>query len=1041
MGSKATESFSMSYRTAAVGRVLSRPAFLASLLVLSVFLRPAISNAAVIVVKSTADENPPGDGFCSLREAINNANTRSDTTSGLCVAGTGNDTITFNVSGTITLGSSLPNIVNTLTIDGSGQAITITGTGGYPAALLSVNVGASLTLNNLTIANGDNTNSNNNNSNGGAINNAGALTVTNTTFSLNSAVLSGGAIYNTGALNVSSSTFASNSATGNGGAIFSNTGAAASVTNATFFENSATGLGGALYNSGSSAFSVSSSTFFMTSTSTQTGIDNAGVKLIVSNTILDNTTGTPGTPANCTGTITPFPAADAGYNISSDTTCNFNPVPGSPFYGANGLEIGDNVAPGNMVGLSTMLGSNGGPTQTLGFTSLSSGAILAVPGGSCATTDQRGAWRIPQGFSACTIGAYEFETMLSVSNASAVPNGAFNVLATLTPLICASTPQQIIFTFLSNLVAGSTDVNGNASALFFAPNSGGTFVAQASYAGMPNTPCGPASGTALVTVSGPTVPAGTTLSVANATASPGSSFTATATLASNTSSCTSNQPITFTLESTPPVTSLPVNTGPNGVASVTLTAPSGNPGQVFLIQASYPGNSGCAPSTNGGVLTLGPVSTTTVTVSPVTAAAGSQFTAVATVVSTAPGCTVPSDMVTFAVETQPIQVATVTPVGSGGSGVATSTPFTAPASGTFQIVASFPGGAGCAAATGAGSLTVTGSNATASVMTVAGVTATEGSVFTAAAELEPGACAINQQVNFTFQNQVQIAITNANGVANASFTAPGSSGNFPIQASFAGTVSCTPVMATGQVIVPAPSPTRLTVRNVVVRPGTLFTASAALSGPSQCTLGLPITFTFNGSPATSNTGFYGTATTSFFAPGVRREPEYAGVVCGHAKLRRERRERLGLRARPPRAPDRDAVPVQHLVPIAAARAQQPRSDDYRRQQPERHLERIRDYDYQRRQYLGHPVYGDRQLYAVDPCAIVLQHQSSLCAERRRKKQRHSPGSRQRGRREACADRDTERLGSGGCDCVAVRGDLRPAENGDCELGKIGQHNQ
>ncbi len=58
----------------------------------------------VITVNNTTDpSSTSGNGFCTLREAINNANAKSDTSGGDCAAGTGNDRIVFSVSGTITL--------------------------------------------------------------------------------------------------------------------------------------------------------------------------------------------------------------------------------------------------------------------------------------------------------------------------------------------------------------------------------------------------------------------------------------------------------------------------------------------------------------------------------------------------------------------------------------------------------------------------------------------------------------------------------------------------------------------------------------------------------------------------------------------------------------------------------------------------------------------------------------------------------------------------------------------------------------------------
>jgi CSLREA domain-containing protein len=151
------------------------------------------------VVNSTNDVN---DGtcdatHCSLREAINAANATS-----------ADDTITFSVSGTITLSSTLPAIVSTstagkLTIDGTGQSITISGNNSV--RVFEVNSGGDLTLQNLTVSNGSAVF-------GGSILNGGTLTITNSTLSGNSASNIGGGIYNGGTVNITNSTFSGNSA-------------------------------------------------------------------------------------------------------------------------------------------------------------------------------------------------------------------------------------------------------------------------------------------------------------------------------------------------------------------------------------------------------------------------------------------------------------------------------------------------------------------------------------------------------------------------------------------------------------------------------------------------------------------------------------------------------------------------------------------------------------------------------------------------------------------------------------------------------------
>jgi len=193
------------------------------------------------------------------------------------------DTINFSCSGTITLAATIT-IAKNLTINGDGQTVTISG--GNAVRVFIVNAGVSLTLNNLTIANGkifagdhgggisnagtlaitNSTFSGNSTTTGygGGINNngTGTLTVTNSAFSGNSAPLAGGGgIFNSGTLTVTNSIFSGNSASssGNGGGIYNNSGTA-TITNSSFSVNSATNWGGGIYiNAG--AVTLTNSTF------------------------------------------------------------------------------------------------------------------------------------------------------------------------------------------------------------------------------------------------------------------------------------------------------------------------------------------------------------------------------------------------------------------------------------------------------------------------------------------------------------------------------------------------------------------------------------------------------------------------------------------------------------------------------------------------------------------------------------------------------------------------------------------------------------
>jgi CSLREA domain-containing protein len=90
----------------------------------------AAQAATTITVNSNAD-NDTDTSVCTLREAINSANHGSSTDTGNCTAGTGNDEIIFSgLTGTISLGGTLPAITGDLTIQGPSVAID----GGFPAA-------------------------------------------------------------------------------------------------------------------------------------------------------------------------------------------------------------------------------------------------------------------------------------------------------------------------------------------------------------------------------------------------------------------------------------------------------------------------------------------------------------------------------------------------------------------------------------------------------------------------------------------------------------------------------------------------------------------------------------------------------------------------------------------------------------------------------------------------------------------------------------------------------------------------------------------
>jgi len=360
------------------------------------------------------------DGFCTLREAITNAN--NDTalygTAGECAAGSGTDTITFAGDYTITIGSTLPQITSNIIIDGSSQSVVVNGADSYRVLDVAASTGF-LNLEGLTIANGHVTDDK-----GGGIYNAGSLVVTRGTFSGNSTSSStgggtydGAGIYNTGTLAVTSSTFSGNTANrGSGGGIYNEQyGTITTIANSTFSGNSAFYGGGGIFNSydttitsivnstfsGNSAQSgggignnsgtitlIANSTFFgnsATSSNYGGGIYTyLGPSITIANTIVANSP----TGGNCYGITT-------GTNsLSDDGTCGFAGGGGS-----------DNDASINL----DPLADNGGPTWTFallaGSTAIDTGDATTCANAPVNGLDQRGVIR-PQG-AGCDIGAVE----------------------------------------------------------------------------------------------------------------------------------------------------------------------------------------------------------------------------------------------------------------------------------------------------------------------------------------------------------------------------------------------------------------------------------------------------------------------------------------------------------------------------------------------------------------------------------------------------------------------------------------------------------
>ena len=373
------------------------------------------------VVDTISDDDiegcSPSPNDCTLRGAITLANTLG-----------GSNTITFDSSvfataQTITLGSALPNISNTLIINGPGASL-LTVDGNSANRVFYANAGTDLTLDSLTIANGsasvgagvyDNhatvtiTNSTLSgnvatNSGGGIYVNNGTLILTDTTLSDNQAVKYGGGIETNGSSSVLTLTdciFTGNQTTGasnpTGGAL-DNYYATTTVTNCTFSGNSAT-LGAAIYNNPNSTLTVSGSTF-TSNTASQGGGIYAQNSLTVTDSTFDSNSATAlgGGIADIAGEVivsgSTFTGNSAGLSTGGGGIYTQSASPltliNSTFSGnsaPNGGGLRNSSSAANIITNSTFSGNsatNGGGIRNGGNLTLSNSIVAnSTDGGDC----------------------------------------------------------------------------------------------------------------------------------------------------------------------------------------------------------------------------------------------------------------------------------------------------------------------------------------------------------------------------------------------------------------------------------------------------------------------------------------------------------------------------------------------------------------------------------------------------------------------------------------------------------------------------------
>jgi len=350
---------------------LSSAAALAALALLG-GTTPAHAVVSQITVDSNADNTTSGNGLCTLREAINNANNNgSDTTSGDCEVGTVDDEIVFAGNYTITLASMLPGISDPVKITGNGPSNTIIQGNAAPNAaayrIMHVSSTSTTWVSGVTIRNGG----------CAACLTGGGIMVENGVLELNNSVvdsnyaLFGAGIFSTGgAVTINNSTLSNNHAVffavagGWGGGIHSSASAFV-IRNSTLSSNSAIG-GGAIFSDGGDTL-ISNSTIAGNTGGRGLYLDDGagtGPTTLTNSIVAGNTGG------DCLKDGSPTLTADA-FNLDSDGSCD----------SATQKTLAEiNLGP---------LTDNGGPTPTMALQK-GSQAIDAGNNTTCEDADQRG---------------------------------------------------------------------------------------------------------------------------------------------------------------------------------------------------------------------------------------------------------------------------------------------------------------------------------------------------------------------------------------------------------------------------------------------------------------------------------------------------------------------------------------------------------------------------------------------------------------------------------------------------------------------------
>ncbi|MBK8027814.1 MAG: hypothetical protein IPK19_42180 [Chloroflexi bacterium] len=306
-----------------------------TLATIALMVAPTATQAAAFTVTNLTDTGPG-----SLRQALADA-----------AAAPGDDTITFSVSGTIQMTSTLV-VDSNITLDGPGSA-SLTISGGNTIRVFSMNPAVAFAIQNVTIAAGNASGS----YGGGIYNPNGTLTVNNAVFNGNMAA-AGGAIASGGTLTVSNSTFSANSNNGLDGGAISTTSANATVIGSTFSGNTSSRQSGAIDNRGT--LKVINSTFRNNSAASTGGaFYNLGTLTITNSTFSNNTSSSGFSGTAITNTAVGL--LTLNNSLVSSSRCS------GAIVGANNVAtIGSGCPAAEFDSLLIgALADNGGPTPTI----------------------------------------------------------------------------------------------------------------------------------------------------------------------------------------------------------------------------------------------------------------------------------------------------------------------------------------------------------------------------------------------------------------------------------------------------------------------------------------------------------------------------------------------------------------------------------------------------------------------------------------------------------------------------------------------------